>query len=87
LGLHEVPQDPHAIELGMFPQIEHEGMGAYRTVNIPMRFANADVKPQGPSPLLGQHTHEILAQAGFSADDIVSMDSRGIIGTDADKNT
>ncbi len=87
LGLHEVPQDPHAIELGMFPQIEHEGIGTYRTVNIPMRFANADVKPQGPSPLLGQHTHEILAQAGFSADDIVSMDSRGIIGTDADKNT
>ena len=85
LGLHEVPQDPHAIELGMFPQIEHEGIGAYRTVNIPMRFANADVKPQGPSPLLGQHTHEILSQAGFSTDDIVSMDSRGIIGTDADK--
>ena len=41
LALHEVPQDPHAIELGMFPSVEHPEMGSYRTVNIPMRFATA----------------------------------------------
>ena len=41
MGLHEVPQDPHAQELGMFPTIEHPELGTH-TVNIPMRFV-ADV--------------------------------------------
>jgi crotonobetainyl-CoA:carnitine CoA-transferase CaiB-like acyl-CoA transferase len=80
LGLHEVPQDPHAIELGMFPSVDHPQMGSYRTVNIPMRFANADVKPRGPSPLLGEHTGQILADHGFSEGDIDALQKNGVIG-------
>jgi crotonobetainyl-CoA:carnitine CoA-transferase CaiB-like acyl-CoA transferase len=80
LGLHEVPQDPHAIELGMFPSVEHPQMGSYRTVNIPMRFATADVKPRGPSPLLGEHTGQILADHGFSEGDIDALQKNGVIG-------
>ena len=80
LGLHEVPQDPHAIELGMFPTIEHPQLGAYRTVNIPMRFANADVKPQGPSPLVGEHTVHILTDNGFTEADITALQQSGVIG-------
>ncbi|GIS19697.1 MAG: hypothetical protein CM15mP120_16130 [Pseudomonadota bacterium] len=38
MGLHEVPQDPHAQELGMFPKISHPELGDYTTVNIPMRL-------------------------------------------------
>ena len=79
MGLHEVPQDPHAQELGMFPTINHPQMGDYTTVNIPMRFATADVKPQGPSPLLGQHTQQVLEDAGFSADEIAGLRSQGIV--------
>ena len=67
MGLHEVPQDPHAQELGMFPTIEHPELGTYTTVNIPMRFATADVKPQGPAPLLGQHSEQILRDFGMDA--------------------
>lgn len=80
LGLHEVPQDPHAIELGMFPSIDHPQLGSYRTVNIPMRFATADVKPRGPSPLLGEHTGQILASHGFSESDITALQESGVIG-------
>ena len=79
MGLHEVPQDPHAQELGMFPKISHPELGDYTTVNIPMRFANADVRPQGPSPQLGQHTQQVLENAGFSADDITGLRNQGII--------
>ena len=52
MGLHEVPQDPHAQELGMFLKISHPELGDYTTVNIPMRFANADVRP-GPISTVG----------------------------------
>jgi len=80
LGLHEVPQDPHAIELGMFPTVEHPHIGEYRTVNIPMRFATADVGPRGPSPTLGEHTSEILREAAYDDAEIEKLQSGGIIG-------
>lgn len=86
LGLHEVPQDPHAIELGMFPKIEHPEAGSYTTVNIPMRFAKADVGPKGPSPKVGEHTAQVLQDHGFSQDQIGSMLDAGIIGQQEEDN-
>lgn len=80
MGLHEVPQDPHALELGMFPKLQHEEAGSYRTVNIPMRFATADVGPRGPSPAIGEHTTQVLLDNGFSEQEIDSMLEAGTIG-------
>ena len=79
MGLHEVPQDPHAQELGMFPTIEHPELGTYNTVNIPMRFATADVKPQGPAPLLGQHSEQILRDFGMDATAIAALQDAGTV--------
>jgi len=80
MGLHEVPQDPHAQELGMFPTIEHPRLGAYTTVNIPMRFATADVKPQGPAPLIGEHSEQILRDFGLGDDAIDALKNAGTVG-------
>ncbi|MEM7078280.1 MAG: CoA transferase [Pseudomonadota bacterium] len=80
LGLHEVPQDPHAIELGMFPKIEHPEFGGYPTVNVPMRFGNAEVHPRGPSPLAGADTDAVLSAAGLDEARIAQLREEGIIG-------
>jgi len=39
-------------------------------VRAPMRFRNLDVRPRSPAPALGQHTREVLADAGFAAEEI-----------------
>lgn len=83
MGLHEVAADPQAHALGLFPEIAHDTMGNYRTVNIPMRFANTDVKPRGPSPSLGQHTAEVLHGAGLSQDEVTELAAKGIVGGSA----
>jgi crotonobetainyl-CoA:carnitine CoA-transferase CaiB-like acyl-CoA transferase len=80
LGLHEVAQDPHAIELGMFPEMEHREAGVYRTVNIPMRFARTQVKPRSPAPDIGEHTESVLAEFGFSEEEINRMSEAKTIG-------
>ncbi len=80
LGLHEVPADRHAQALGMFPRIEHPEAGTYSTVNIPMRFANADVGPRGPSPRVGEHTRSVLGGAGLTDKDIDALLANGTIG-------
>ena len=79
LSLDEVPQDPHALELGMFPEIEHPSMGNYTTVNIPMRFATSDVRPRGPAPQLGEHTDAILKSLGFDKTQLDSLKKNGIV--------
>ena len=80
MGLHEVPQDTHAQELGMFPTIEHPQLGSYTTVNIPMRFATADVKPQGPAPQIGEHSEQILQDFGIGDEAIAALKNAGTVG-------
>jgi crotonobetainyl-CoA:carnitine CoA-transferase CaiB-like acyl-CoA transferase len=80
LGLHEVVKDPHAIELGMFPKMEHPDAGSYTTVNIPMRFARTQVKPRSPAPDIGEHTDSVLAEFGFSEEEINRMAEAKTIG-------
>jgi len=79
LGLHEVAADPQAHALGLFPEVRHDRMGNYRTVNIPMRFANTDVKPRGPAPQLGEHTRSVLADAGIAKDEVDTLLTQKII--------
>jgi crotonobetainyl-CoA:carnitine CoA-transferase CaiB-like acyl-CoA transferase len=80
LGLHEVASDAQAEAIGLFPEIESEQIGTYRSVGVPMRFATADVGPQGPAPAVGQHTRQILLDAGFDAAEIDALVERGSIG-------
>ena len=83
LGLHEVPQDQQATDLGLFPKVQHPQFGEYRSVSIPMRFANADVKPQGPAPQIGEHTVAILKSAGLDEKEISALVNDDIIGAGA----
>jgi crotonobetainyl-CoA:carnitine CoA-transferase CaiB-like acyl-CoA transferase len=79
LELQEVATDPHAAAIGLFPEIHHPGLGDYRTVNAPMRFHDADVRPRGPSPAVGQDTRSVLEGAGFSAAEIDALAASGAI--------
>ena len=79
LTLDEVSKDPHAHAIGLFPEIEHPELGSYRTVNAPMRFANADVAPRGPAPKLGEHSREILRKAGLDEAAISRLIENGTV--------
>jgi len=79
LCLHEVPDDPQSKAIGMFPEIDHKEMGTYKTVAIPMRFKNADVKPRGPAPQIGEHTETVLKEFGLQADELKALRSKAII--------
>jgi crotonobetainyl-CoA:carnitine CoA-transferase CaiB-like acyl-CoA transferase len=80
LTLDEVAQDRQAEAIGMFPTIDHEQLGSYRSVRAPMRFHSADVRPRGPAPALGQHSREVLAEAGLSPEKIDALLSGGVVG-------
>ena len=79
LGLHEVVSDPQAEAINLFPKMELEGVGSYRTVRIPMNFHTFDALPSVPAPTAGQHTQEVLSGLGYSASEITTLAENGVL--------
>ncbi len=79
-SLDQVAKDPQAKALGLFPKLEHETLGSYPTVNIPMRFNDSKVEPRGVSPAIGEHTTDVLTDLGLSAVEIANLRKQGVIG-------
>ena len=80
LALNEVAADPHAEAIGLFPEMEHPDLGAYRTVNAPMRFRDADVKPRAPAPAIGQHSRDVAKSLGLGDAEIDALMARKVLG-------
>ena len=80
LALHEVASDPQAEALSLFPVLDSEEIGTYRTVAAPMRFVEAEVGPKFPAPKLGEHTRQILADAGHDDAEIDALIKTGAVG-------
>ena len=79
-ALHEVASDPQAEALSLFPVLDSEEIGTYRTVAAPMRFVEAEVGPKFPAPKLGEHTRQILADAGHNEGEIDALVKNGAVG-------
>jgi formyl-CoA transferase len=65
LDTGEVLTDPHLLAREMIVEVEHPVRGRYVTVGNPVKLS-ASPTTIGPSPLLGQHREEILAELGYT---------------------
>lgn len=80
LGLHEVVADPQAEAVGLFPEVSHPAIGAYRTVASPLRYRTAPVGPRSPAPALGADTRSVLEAAGYAPAEIDALLSANVVG-------
>jgi crotonobetainyl-CoA:carnitine CoA-transferase CaiB-like acyl-CoA transferase len=65
---------------GMVVELEHDLSGPQRQVAPLMRMSGSPLEAQGSSPPLGRDTDEILAAAGYSAEELESLRAAGVIG-------
>jgi formyl-CoA transferase len=78
LDTGEVLSDPHLRERDMIVEVEHPVRGRYVTVGNPIKLS-ASPTTIGPSPLLGQHRHEILRELGYTDAEIDALSTDGAI--------
>jgi len=76
---YDLATDEHLNEVGFFAEFEHPVIGKYKDIAAPVYFTETPGVMRSSSPLLGQHTAEVLSRlgisdAGFSrlhADDVI----------------
>jgi crotonobetainyl-CoA:carnitine CoA-transferase CaiB-like acyl-CoA transferase len=73
----DVPDDQQAVACGAVVETAIAEMP--RTLANPIRLGFAEQQVARPAPALGQHTDEILAQAGLSPDEIAALHESGAV--------
>ena len=81
LTYDEVVQNPQLIANDIIQTVEHPTQGSIRMLGVPVKLKKTPGRPQGPSPLLGEHTREILLGLGYNSSEVTRMESKGIIKT------
>ncbi|PIW30584.1 MAG: formyl-CoA transferase [Rhodospirillales bacterium CG15_BIG_FIL_POST_REV_8_21_14_020_66_15] len=78
LSMREIAEEQSLRDTGTVVEVDHPERGPYLTVGNPIKLSDspADVKR---SPLLGEHTEEILAEIGLSADEIEIAKAGGAV--------
>jgi crotonobetainyl-CoA:carnitine CoA-transferase CaiB-like acyl-CoA transferase len=79
LTYKEVCEHPQVAANEMITSVKHPTRGNVKLLNLPVKLKNTPGKIQGPSPLLGEHTEEILLKLGYKAKDIAAMEAEGVI--------
>ncbi|MDE1570824.1 formyl-CoA transferase [Aquabacter sp. P-9] len=78
LTMKEIAEDPSLRASGTIVEVDHKQRGKYLTVGSPIKFSDMSVEITG-SPLLGEHTDEVLSELGYSADQIKEMHSERVV--------
>ena len=72
----------------MVTAIEQPGLGTVRQLGVPVKMGRTPGDPTRPAPAFGEHTDEVLREAGYSAEEIAAMKGSGAAaGPSADAAT
>jgi crotonobetainyl-CoA:carnitine CoA-transferase CaiB-like acyl-CoA transferase len=80
--LETLLEDPHLADADFFRWEDHPSEGRIRTMREPSTWSETKPPTGRFAPRLGQHTREILAEAGFDSDAIDTLVAQRIARTD-----
>ncbi len=75
----DVLDDPARAERDMVWDLPHPKIGALRAVGNPIKLSGHHDLPRRPPPRLGEHTDEILAELGYSGEEVRALHDAGAV--------
>jgi crotonobetainyl-CoA:carnitine CoA-transferase CaiB-like acyl-CoA transferase len=77
-SLDELIDDPHLAATGFFHRIDHPSEGVLTTMETPARFSSSQPELRRHAPRFGEHSAELLREAGYSAAEIERLAADGV---------
>ena len=65
-SLDDIVADPHLAAIGYLQRVEHPTEGRIKTLAVPSEWSESPPEYRRHAPRLGEHTREVLSEAGFS---------------------
>jgi crotonobetainyl-CoA:carnitine CoA-transferase CaiB-like acyl-CoA transferase len=79
LALDEVANDPQVIASGTVRAFEHNALGMVHQPRPAPLFDGVAIDPVPTAPRLGEHTDEVLREAGWTDSDIATLRADGVV--------
>ena len=73
LSVSEMHAHPQAIARDMVPRLEHPVAGSLQTIGCPVKFSQTQGGVKSAAPVFGQHTREVLREAGYTDGEIDAL--------------
>jgi formyl-CoA transferase len=78
LSMKEIAEEPSLRASGTIVEVDHPERGKYLTVGNPIKLSDSPTDVER-SPLLGEHTDEVLAQLGYGSEQIALLRAEHVI--------
>jgi formyl-CoA transferase len=78
LSMKEIAEEPSLRATGTVVEVDHPKRGKYLTVGNPIKLSDSETEVTR-SPLLGEHTEEVLRQLGYADEAIATLRAEKII--------
>ncbi|HXH81409.1 MAG TPA: CaiB/BaiF CoA-transferase family protein [Candidatus Tectomicrobia bacterium] len=79
LNIEEVFEDPQVQHLRMATTVTHPRLGELTVQNLPVTLSRTPGAVRTPTPDMGQHTDEVLAELGYSSEEIAELRRDGVV--------
>jgi formyl-CoA transferase len=78
LSMKEIAEEPALRATGTVVEVDHPIRGKYLTVGNPIKLSDSPTEVIR-SPLLGEHTDEILQELGLNVDELIALRHKKVI--------
>lgn len=72
-------KDPHLDDIGFFSEMEHPHVGTIRQMAVPSEWSGTPPGEATPAPRVGQHSREVLREAGYDEARIDTLVASGAV--------
>lgn len=78
-SIEQIAQHPQIQAREMFVEVDHPTLGPFKLQGVPIKMYGTPGGVRTPSPLLGEHTEEVLSSIGIGQAEMKDLKTKGIV--------